>query len=889
MSDFIASGVKITVDTSDIDVKFLKSVERLNETLTKNQKALGLVYSEQGLLTNALGRCVEGLSTAQIKLGQYVDELGRIRTFQGGFVDGLTKTQLALGFYRDEMGAVRNASGELVEGLNETTDAVDRLAKELDDAQRASRDVGDAFSALPGPLADAFDLLERFEKVADLFEKNELSAEDFCAILSSKLVRGAQVAAAAVSGLLKFLGPANVAFAVLAGVALVFGGKRTSQSSEIEEYSERFKELETRARAAGKEVETLGDALQFGGSGGGTKIQEALRELERIRSDGLTQEQRETADSELFGAVGTWIDEICYKFDNFFTGAAEKETNARKAQVSEFVAEIIESQRSRKEIARERLADVRAALAETNPGDDGTRGALNAEIARIESELAGWAQEDAGMAEFAAKPKLEATLENYEATLAKWSSLVDEGKASSEDLATAQENLKKKLRDDLAKDLGVDFAAPKSADETFEEGSKRLADALAKGVVSSDGFAAAQDQLRDQYADALAARQVSEDSEKTLADQIGEWNDALAQGKVTQDRCNEAVEALEKSARDRLFSETGVDGEKELSPIEKYDANVKKWADALEAGTVEQEEYAVAVQKLRDAARAEIGGLEASAAANDEYQAALARLNEARKSELIDEEELSRLQREAEKKRSDARADELSDLGYGDLLDRAAELDKSTAEEEKTARDRYREALDRYADALESGRITQEEYAAAQEALRKIRDAELKEETDKAAEAAEKKRSDARAKLGVDALMESLKTPAEKYDERMAAIAESAKAGEINSKERLALENKAADDYWEAMEANNKKFGEATKSLARGGGKVELAKSMSSGSEALYLAQVRGITANYQSRIQTTTAEIRDAARESLYQTTQTNAYLQAMSSGDRRFVFSGN
>lgn len=888
MSDFIASGVKITVDTSDIDVKFLKSVERLNETLTKNQKALGLVYNEQGLLTNALGRCVEGLSTAQIKLGQYVDGLGRIRTFQGGFVDGLTKTQLALGFYRDEMGAVRNASGELVEGLNETTDAVDRLAKELDDAQRASRDVGDAFSALPGPLADAFDLLERFEKVADLFEKNKLSAEDFCAILSSKLVRGAQAAATAVAGLLKFLGPANVAFAVLAGVALVFGGKRTSQSSEIEEYSERFKELETRARAAGKEVETLGDALQFGGSGGG-KIQEALRELERIRSDGLTREQREIADSEWFGAVGTWIDEICYKFDNLFTGAAEKEANARKAQVAEFVAEIIASQRSREEIASERLADVRAALAETNPGDDRTRGALNAEIARIESELAGWAQEDAGMAEFAAKPKLEATLENYEATLAKWSSLVDEGKASSEDLATAQENLKKKLRDDLAKDLGVDFTAPKSADETFKEGSKRLADALAKGVVSSDGFAAAQDQLRDQYADALAARLASEGSEKTLADQIGEWNAALAQGKVTQDRCNEAVEALEKSARDRLFSETGVDGEKELSPIEKYDANVKKWADALDAGTVDQEECAAAVQKLRDAARAEIGGLEATTSANDEYRATLARLNEARKSELIDEAELSRLQREAEKKRDDARAGELSDLGYGDLLDRAAELDKSAAEEETTARGRYREALDRYADALESGRITQEEYAAAQEALRKIRDAELKEETDKAAEAAEKKRSDARAKLGVDALMESLKTPAEKYDERMTAIAESAKAGEISSKERLALENKAADDYWEAMEANNKKFGEATKSLARGGGKVELAKSMSSGSEALYLAQVRGITANYQSRIQTTTAEIRDAARESLYQTTQTNAYLQAMSGGDRRFVFSGN
>ena len=80
MSNVISSGVKITVDTTDLDVKFLKSVEQLNASLTKSQKALKLVYNEQGLLTNALGKCVEGLSASQIKLGQYVDELGPTRT-----------------------------------------------------------------------------------------------------------------------------------------------------------------------------------------------------------------------------------------------------------------------------------------------------------------------------------------------------------------------------------------------------------------------------------------------------------------------------------------------------------------------------------------------------------------------------------------------------------------------------------------------------------------------------------------------------------------------------------------------------------------------------------------------------------------------------------------
>ena len=57
------TGVKITVDTSDIDIKFLKSVDQLNAGHSRTQKRLGLVYNEEGLLTNALGHTVEGLTT----------------------------------------------------------------------------------------------------------------------------------------------------------------------------------------------------------------------------------------------------------------------------------------------------------------------------------------------------------------------------------------------------------------------------------------------------------------------------------------------------------------------------------------------------------------------------------------------------------------------------------------------------------------------------------------------------------------------------------------------------------------------------------------------------------------------------------------------------------
>ena len=903
MSNVVSSGVKITVDTTDLDVKFLKSVEQLNAGLTKSQKALKLVYNEQGLLTNALGKCVEGLSVSQIKLGQYVDELGRVRTLQGGFVDGLSKTQLAMGFYRDEMGNVRNAADELVDGLSDAAEAVEELAERLDDAESESRELGEIFSELPGPIADALDVFEKFDKFADVCEKAGLTAAKLGEIFNDKLNRGAYVAGKAVGALANALGRTNVLLA--AGATAAFALFKAMQKPAVSEYAEGFQEIERTARAAGKSVESLGDALEIAGGLGGSEISKTLGKIAQIEATGLTQEQNDVVENEipLLRALGAdHINKGAYWLLNQITDADEIEKSEHIAKITEFVAALAESQKSEEERVADQIADLKAILDQTKPEDAATRRTLQKEIERVETEIADAkkleAQEAAGMVEFAQdrKPAFEATLDNYEATVAAWRKLVDEGNASSEELATAQENLKEKLRDALAKELGVDFdAKPEpTADESFEASKKRLDDALAKGVVSSEQFATAQDQLRDKYADALATRQATDDAEKSVAAKIAEWNAALADGKVAQERCNDAIAELEKAARDQLFAETGVDGEKTLSPLEAYNANVAKWSAALESGTVDQAEFSAAVEKLRDAARAQIAGLETAKTANEEYAETLKQLNEARKAELITETERARLEADAAKKRDEARKGELADLGYGDLLDRASELDKSADVEEKTARERYREELSKYRDALENGRIVQEEFDKAQDALRKIRNAEIKAEEKKAAEDKAKKRDATRSKLGVDALMESLKTPAQKYDETMDEIAAAAKAREITAEERQALEDKAADDYWAALEENNRKFGEATKSLAKaGGGKVELAKSMSSGSEALYLTQVRGITANYQNRIQSTTAEIRDVARESLWQSTQTNGYLQTLAEGGgggtRRFVFSGN
>ena len=80
----LSTGVKLSVDASDINVKFTKSIEQLNAGLTRSQKALGLCYDAQSRLNDALGRCVEGLSLYQQKLEMWVDEAGRARTMAGG-------------------------------------------------------------------------------------------------------------------------------------------------------------------------------------------------------------------------------------------------------------------------------------------------------------------------------------------------------------------------------------------------------------------------------------------------------------------------------------------------------------------------------------------------------------------------------------------------------------------------------------------------------------------------------------------------------------------------------------------------------------------------------------------------------------------------------------
>ena len=285
------TGVKITVDTSELDIKFTKSVEKLNASLTKSQKALGLFYNDQGLLSNKLGQCVEGLSQQQIKLGQYVDELGNVRTMQGGFTEGLSKTQLALGMYADEVGNVYDVTGKLVGQTDkaakklekEAAEAAKKAAQEMEELKRAAQqtanelnEISDKLNIATGQLqalggnlraidgALGTDYFSRLSNIIDLLSNaqaaiaNVKQLSNSIKTLANNLSK-AKTTAQALNIVLNSLGGRlAVIIAALSAVLYFYPPK------EIKELDEEFKKIEERAKKAKDAIESLYDVLKYG-------------------------------------------------------------------------------------------------------------------------------------------------------------------------------------------------------------------------------------------------------------------------------------------------------------------------------------------------------------------------------------------------------------------------------------------------------------------------------------------------------------------------------------------------------------------------------------------------------------------------------------------------
>ena len=172
----------------------------------------------------------------------------------------------------------------------------------------------------------------------------------------------------------------------------------------------------------------------------------------------------------------------------------------------------------------------------------------------------------------------------------------------------------------------------------------------------------------------------------------------------------------------------------------------------------------------------------------------------------------------------------------------------------KTLEEEVAASLQKYADALAVGAMTQEEYNERKAQADAILLAAEEQESKAAEDAASQKREATRAELGVDALLESLKTPAEKLKERLDKIDAAFEDGAIDADERKKLEEAARREFEPQDDAKGaaKELASAARDFSASAQKSSetLATKLNAaemGSSALYSMQV-GAAKNYRTK-----------------------------------------
>ena len=192
-------------------------------------------------------------------------------------------------------------------------------------------------------------------------------------------------------------------------------------------------------------------------------------------------------------------------------------------------------------------------------------------------------------------------------------------------------------------------------------------------------------------------------------------------------------------------------------------------------------------------------------------------------------------------------------------LDAEANFAAKLAELEppKTLEEEVAASLKKYADALEVGAMTQEEYNERKAQADALLLAAQNREAEEADASAAQKREATRAELGVDALLESLKTPAEKLKERLDKIDKAFEDKAITQDERQKLEAAARREFGPQDDAGDakgaaKELASAARDFSASAQKSgeSLAAKLNAaemGSSALYSMQV-GAAKNYQTK-----------------------------------------
>lgn len=929
MSNSLSNGVSVTVSTDELESKIDAVSGKFIKTLSKSQKSLKMSIDEMGRYVNASGKVVEGLSLAQIKLGQYVDEEGKLHTANGGLVEDLNKIEQALGFYADEFGAVYNAQHEFIrltadarKEIAANKAAAEKAAKEeVAAAEKKARAIAEAaekeakakieaerkfqaeaektkrlenearearqralgtlsqmtgqFASLLATLEGSDDEIGGFRStLIQLAEAASAGIGTFTSLYSSintvakaapglkaglsSILQTAPAAAAGLTGVgaaattasvgMKALqiasGPVGIAIAAISAglIAFMTSGHKTVDTNQ--KISDSFSEIEKKAKLAGDKIRDLNDVLKYGAfsqenntlAAWDERIAKADIKIKELEAKVQEAKASTSADATKYAGMGgagsaNWAREFAVDAAEKEVKKAQEERKALMAKYNEAARGLIEKIREeqtteeKKAIALREEYENLLSHAENQKEID----AINAKIASIDQKIAGIKEEElaqarknAGIDRYLDAPKkeLELTAEAYEKTRALWTQKAKELGLEQDQVEAALANYRKEIDDStknaVASDLGVDLkdVAKKSLVERFE----LLQQAIDKEILSAEESAAARLQLQTEQEKEL----------ETVADSIRDAKSGL-------DADRERAVALQKINDDLKMRRIS----------EKQNADLVAKVD---------QEYAATVASLRDQKARELGVSFDELKAGD-YKSKIAALDELKKNKTISEPQYQNALKQLEDQALAA-------------IPGLAELQSAT-KVAATAQEKHAEIVKAITKANKEGMISDEKR---RELLKKA-DKQLAEAKSK--EAAQTKAS-TRSRLGIDALMESLKSPLDKYRETMNEIAAAAKSRSISKEERLALENKAAEDYWKVMRDSRTSEGKSSEGKLSSS-KTELASSVSSGSAELYLSQVKNQTANYQSRIQQTTENLYKASQEALYQSQQTNYYLQEL------------
>ncbi|MBQ9016631.1 hypothetical protein IJ103_00085 [Candidatus Saccharibacteria bacterium] len=889
---------------------------RIVEGLTKWQKDLGYYVDDLGRVRTANDRFVDGLTTLQKKIGLEIDEAGTVYNRAGEIVEGLNKsaqqaTQAAVPAFdsidqslskisRDALLAANGFNG-LKGGLDVLFGAGNKLSAVVDGVGKI------AHSALAfQQIRDQIKLLR--EQFGGLSKAAQVARAAFSSFSNAGGgFKGVRAGLSSIkAGLKSVEAEAVVAQAQLALIGAAIGATIAIHQKLIDnaistidpalkgldQYRERYEEIARAAKDAGASVESLGDALKYAGQAGGDKanLEQFIKALKANQETGMSSEGRAVADNGLgvfrylkqaFNPVGASIEQLTGQeaannraiikgLDSIGADWAtpgksgESERQELFAAISSFVDRFNEQYGEQKKESDKIAADIEALqLIIEAVGDDNERkqeletlaqtmrerqaAAIQAETEAARAKILA----DAGIDKYLqTQDKTAQAVADYGATVEKWRALVDDGTISGEQFEQASGALASSIRGALLQRLGVQL--PAAVDDTAKAFAE-LQDAVDAGVLSSDDYGRAVQSLQEAAARKLAqAAGLDFSPESPSAFQIapqgaGETfeqlrarldksfeqfkerlDDSLARQEIAQsdyerllasykEKSAETLQASQDAAAQALASAQGLDLDaprKAAQAAKSLETQLEEWKDAARAGTISQEALSKAEAAL-------------TLAISERDKAA---------------------KEEAEKARETARKQALQDTGINALRSQAQALEKET-----TWRGELEETMKQARKAYKDGTITLQDLNQAHKDYKAIVKAKTKEEKAQARDAA-------RQTLGVDSLMESLKSPAQKLNETLNQIGSALASSFIDRGEYDALRSKAFQEYRDALDDfnNGQTGGDAPKAE-----RVAAGSSLSDSRE-FYKAVVNQMSPrSYEKKIEDTTArlaETQDAA-----------------------------